>query len=265
MALDYGFALGESGRLYTSGQFAEAFGELFGDGVCHWGGRFAAGVEGMGVTVSSGFGMIRGYWLKNDEPVTLPAAPAYGHSDRIDLLCLCLDETDRRVYLELLENTTAEEAGRDLLPLYSLKVKRGVTGLLAGDLTDLRPLLPAVATLTKEGLRAYGFVSGGMEGEIDRILGQAQALIDKAEKAVVELDKAIVMAGAGAAIGELCTARHHPQPENAWLLCNGGAIPPGYTRLAEMLPGGLPDIPPAQGKLATYIFAGAPELPGVRA
>jgi len=265
MALDYGFALGESGRLYTSGQFAEAFGALFGDGVAPWGGRFAAGVEGMEVVVSSGFGLLGGYWLKNEEPLSLPAAPAYGHSDRVDLLALRLDSPGRRVCLELLENTGPEEAGEGCLPLYSLKVKRGVTSLLPGDLTDLRPLLPAVAGLTEDGLRAYGFVSGGLEGEVARILGQAQALIDKAGKAVAELDQAIVTAGAGAAVGDLCTARHHPQPENAWLLCSGGPVPPEYPRLAEQLPRGLPDIPAVQGRLAAYIFAGAPELPGVRA
>lgn len=89
---------------------------------------------------------------------------------------------------------------------------------------------------------------------IDNYSNFAQsAVIEKANAAILELDKQIQQAGGGAEIGELMTARHPPS-EAGWLLCDGGEVPAAYPALSALLGGTLPEIP--GGRYKTYIFGG---------
>lgn len=264
MAFTYGFCLGEESRMYTSAEFSEAFSHVFGDGVCQWGSRFEASVSGLSLTLGSGFALAAGYWLKNDDPFALAVAPALHYADRTDLCAIQVDMDARKVSLAVLPSTSQDALPTSpyTIPLYSIRVKRGATNLLPEDLSDLRGYVPTLSSVTANALRAYGFITTGIDQKVARILGLGQALIDKGDKAIASLDAAIKRKGAGAVVGDLCTARFQPPPGEQWLLCDGSAIPAAYPALSTLLDGKLPRIIQAAPRISTYIFAGEPQEGG---
>ena len=127
------------------------------------------------------------------------------------------------------------------------------------DVTDLREdgdlcgrVVP-LSAVAGDVLRVYGFLTGGVDAEVARLIGLSNTVIEKANAAILELDKQIQQAGGGAEIGELMTARHPPS-EAGWLLCDGGEVPAAYPALSALLGGTLPEIPGDRYK--TYIFGG---------
>lgn len=265
MALTYGFCLGPETTLYTAKQFSEAIHNAFGDGVCDWGSKFETSVSGISLTVGTGYGLLAGYFVKNDEPLQIAVQPGPSHADRTDLLALQADETTRKATLLLLPGTTPDSLPQDLytVPLYSLHVQRGATSLLPADLTDLRPFVPPLSEVSADALRAFSFVTGGIDLEINRILGLGQLVIDKGDAAIDRINAVIENKNAGPGLGDLQTAHDHPEPIAQWLLCDGTPVPAAYPSLATLLSGPLPNITQADPRFPTYIFAGAPQKGGM--
>ncbi len=261
MALTYGFCLGSDTTLYTAKQFSEAVHKAFGDGVCEWGKKFETSVNGLSLTVGTGFGLVAGHWVKNDEPLQISVQPGPSHTDRTDLLVLQADEKARTATLALLPGTAPDALPDEpyIVPLYSLHVQRGATSLLPDDLTDLRAFVPPLSAVSADALRAYDFVSGGIDREIARILGLSQQVVDKGSAAIEHINAVMENKNAGPGIGELQTAHDHPLPVLQWLLCDGRPVPAAYPALSALLGGTLPHIIPDDSRFPTYIFAGKPQ------
>ncbi len=255
MALRYGLALGPGSAKDSAGDMCESLWQLTGDGVCAQGSRFEAAAEGMGLTLGSGFGLAAGRWVEADAPVELAVSPGLSHRDRQDMAAMRMDPKERRVQLVILEDADPEKLERYTVPLYLLKVKRGATNLLSGDVTDVREYVPELSGLTKDGLRAYDFTSGGIDSEVDKVLAYGEQVIEKAGKAVSELGAYIEQSGMGPGIGELSTGLR--SPGIGWLLCSGGYIPAEYHELRVMLGEYLPNIHHSDRRYGTWIYGGA--------
>lgn len=270
MALTYGFALRETDN---SADFSDALNAVTGDGVTAQGGRFSAAVNGFTVNLSSGYALSAGRYLGNDEPYTMTIGPPLNNRDRVDALAVRVDYEARKAALEILEDVDLIEIRRDPsilrngkqyhILLYLIRVRRGTTSLTLDDVTDLRDdadlcgqVVP-LSDIAGDVIYIYQFLNGGIDAEVARLIGLSNAVIAKADAAILELDKAIKQAGGGADVGELMTSRHAPG-ESGWLLCDGGAVPAGYTALSTLLDGTLPDISTAADRYKTYIFGGAP-------
>lgn len=262
MAITYGPCLGPVENQYTAREFSRALQNAAGDGVCQWGSRFAAELSGLSLSLGSGFALAGGHWLENDSPLALSISPAYNHRDRLDMAAVQVDHAAREVRLCLLEDADPAALPPDPLtvPLYGVRVQRGAANLLPGDLTDLRRMVPQLSALTKEGLRAYAFVQGGIDQEVARILGLYGQTIAKAEKAVQDLSHAIANAGGTGQVGDLAISRRQPQPASQWVPCNGQAIPPEYALLRQLVGPTAPRLRYPDPRLGAYLFGGEPSI-----
>lgn len=269
MSLTYGFALRDTD---SSKDFADALCNVAGDGVTPQGGRFNLSVNGFTASLSSGYALAAGRWVENDEPFPLYIPPPGNNEDRVDAIAVRVDYEARKAVLEVLVDvdpvaikanpSLLRDDGQYVVVLYLIRVRRGVTALNPDDVTDLRNdadlcgrVLP-LSAVAGDVIYIYGFLTGGIDAEVARLVSLSDAVIAKASAAIAELDAEIQQAGGGAEIGDLMTSRHPPS-ETGWLLCDGGAVPAAYPTLSTMLDGTLPDIPGDRYK--TYIFAGAPE------
>jgi len=269
MSLACGFTLG---GLTTSKEFSDALQSVIKDGVTPEGGQFSLTVNGFTVTLSSGYALVAGRWLKNDEPLPMSIQIPDNTEDRTDALVIRADYTARTAALEILigVDPDAIRADPSLLRddktynilLYFIRVRRGITSLTPDDVTDLRDdnaLCGRVVPLSAIAggvLRVYDFLLSGIDREVARLIGLSEEVAQRADAAIVELDKAIQQAGGTAGIGELLTSRKPPAPSVEWLPCNGGSVPAEYPELSAMLGGTLPDI--HGERYRTYIYGGAP-------
>lgn len=263
--ISYGFCL-QPGK-HGSGRFSEVFRELTGDGVCGWGRKFAASAAGMSVDVDTGFALIGGRWLKNDGLVRLTFPPTSNNADRTGAVAVTADLAARQVRLELLGNIDPKEIGGNSviageeklsLILYTVFMRRGATTITDADLTDRRQHLIPFSQAAKDVLRAYDFLSGGIDREVARLLGIGQEILDRGDRELERLDKVIAAAGFAPLPGDLEFSRKHPAPENQWLLCDGSPTPEAYQALRALVGENLPDIFVAE-KISAYIFGGEPE------
>lgn len=269
MSLTYGFALRATDN---SKDFADALYNIAGDGVTPQGGRFNLTVNGFTASLSSGYAFAAGRWVENDEPFPLYIPPPGNNEDRVDAIAVRVDYEARKAALEVLVDvdpitikanpSLLRDDGQYVVVLYLIRVRRGVTALTPDDVTDLRDdadlcgrVLP-LSSIDGDVIYIYGFLTGGIDAEVARLVSLSNSVVAKADAAIAQLDAEIQQAGGGAEIGELMTSRHPPS-ETGWLLCDGGAVPAAYPTLSAMLGGTLPDIPGDRYK--TYIFAGAPE------
>lgn len=268
MSLTCGFALRTTDN---SKDFADTLYNIAGDGVTPQGGRFNLSVNGFTASLSSGYALAAGRWVENDEPLPLYIPPPGNNEDRVDAIAVRVDYEARKAALEVLLDvdpvaikanpSLLRDDGQYVVVLYLIRVLRGVTALTPDDVTDLRDdadlcgrVLP-LSSIAGDVIYIYGFLTGGIDAEVARLVSLSNAVIAKANAAIVRLDAQIKQAGGGAEIGELMTSRRPPF-ETGWLLCNGGAVPAAYPALSTMLDGVLPDIPGERYK--TYIFGGAP-------
>lgn len=262
MSLSYGFALQTTD---SSADFSEAFHAITGDGITSQGGRFALTLNGFTATLASGYAMAAGRWLYNDEPFALTVPPSGNNADRVDALVVQVEEESRKASLLVLPGVDPAEVRREgCIVLYLLRVRRGATSLSMTDVTDSRDnaalcgkVLPFSA-VAGPALYVYQFLYSGIDQEVARLLAKSQAVVVKADAAIVELDAAIQQAGGGPSVGELMTARRHPDPTEEWLLCDGGSVPGAYPALSTMLSGTLPDISQVGDRYRTYIYGGVP-------
>lgn len=255
MSLSYGFALRDTDN---TADFADAMRAVFGDGITLEGGQFALSVNGFRVTLSSGYALAAGRWVKNDDSFSLSMQVAGNNDDRVDAVAVRVDYEARKAALEVLVDVDPEniKASADLLPMYLIRVSRGATSLTPDDVTDIRGnrIVP-LSAISGKVLYVYNFLLSGIDAGVAHIVELSNQVAEKADTAMAELDEAIQKAGGGAEIGELMTSRHPPS-ETGWILCDGGDVPAEYAALSALLDGTLPDIPGERYK--TYIFGGAP-------
>lgn len=262
--ISYGFCL-QPGK-HNSRRFSEVFRELTGDGVCVWGRQFGASPAGMSLDIDTGFALIGGRWLKNDSLTRLTFPLASNNVDRTGAVAVTADWEARQVRLELLTHIDPKEIDEHSiihrknsvsLILYTVFMRRGTTTIAEGDLTDRRKCLIPLSQAAKDILRAYDFLSSGIDQEVARLLGLGQDILDRGDRELQRLDQVIAAAGFAPLLGDLEFSRRHPEPENQWLLCNGVPIPPSYPDLEELVGTRLPNIPMTE-KISSYIFAGPP-------
>ncbi len=256
MALKYGVALGSSSAMDSADDLSAAMWRLTGDGVCARGSKFESSVEGRTLTLGSGYGLAAGRWVESDAPLELEVSPGWSHRDRQDIVAIEADIKERRARLVVLEGVDPEHLPDEpyTVPLYLLHIKRGATNLLSGDVTDLREYVPTLASLTKDGLRAYKFTNGGIDLQVDNILAYGEQVVKKAEKAVSDLSGYIEQSGVGPGIGELSTGLN--SPGIGWLLCDGGYIPAAYRELRAVLGNYLPNITHEDNRFSTWVYGG---------
>lgn len=268
MALSYGFALRATDN---SADFSNAINSVTGDGITRAGGKFSVSVNGFNINLSSGYALAAGRYVENDETYTMAVTAPLNNKDRVDAIAVRVDYENRKAALEILEDVDAAKiradtsiirgGGQYCIILYLVNVKRGATSLGPSDITDLRTdtaLCGSVVPLSDiagDVIYIYQFLSGGIDAEVSRLISLSNAVIAKADAAIVELDKAIKQAGGGAEIGELMISRNAPS-ESGWLLCDGSSVPAEYADLSALLSGVLPDISVATDRYKTYIFGG---------
>ena len=261
MSLTCGFGLGEPGTEYTSAQFSEAFRQITGDGVCAMGGKLALTISGFVANLSTGYALTAGRWVENDEPLLLTLPLSGNYNDRVDAIAANVDKEVRKAALEILSGV--DPATPPDGTLYLIRIKRGATSLTEENVTDLRQYILPLSELSAGALRAYDFLTSGIDREVARLIALSGQAVDKANAAIADIDAAIQRTGGGPTIGELMTARKHPEPATAWLTCGGGPVPDKYPELFAMLNGTLLDIPAVAGRYQTYIFGGSPVEEGI--
>ena len=266
--ISYGFAL--TPEKHSAESFSQVFRNICGDGVCRFGGEFTVSVEGMSISLSGGFGLVCGYWLLSDETerLTIPAASNY--NDRVDGIAVYVDYGQRRASLKVMEDIDLDAIDKGMiytadgcgLILYTIRVRRGATGIEPGNILDRRQFIPSLSQLSKDGLKVYNFLQTGFDSWVEAILERSRQEVLRGEQAVKDLDNQISAAGKGPGIGELRISLQEPEPKAQWLLCDGGRVPPEYPELWKMLKGKLPKV--SISALGTrekqgYIYGGRPQ------
>lgn len=269
MSLTYGFCLDDLSSTYNSAQFSDAFNAVFGEGITQSGAKLAVSINGFTLTAAKGYALVAGRWVNNDEPFALAVEAPLNTRDRTDALVARVDYEARKATLEIVQDVKLEKLpdilrnGNEYSIVLSLiRVKRGVTTITPEDVTDTRSdfdlcgeIVP-LSDITGKALYVYKFTLSGIDEAVDKITAQIQALIDKADVEIDNLDDQIKKAGSGASVGDLQTARQGPG--FGWLLCDGNDVPDEYPELSELLDGTLPDISKLDDRYRTYIFGGAP-------
>lgn len=141
----------EYDRVYLAETFAAYFSSFIGNGVF---GKSMQQLEVvayqspvMKVDVLSGQGWINGYWYRNTDNYTLDVSVADGVLNRIDLVVLRWSNSERNMYLTIIEGTPSANPAipsirRDAdfydLELAQLYVGAGVVGINQANITDMR-------------------------------------------------------------------------------------------------------------------------------
>lgn len=273
MALSYGFCLGAAEAQDDARQLCEAFHALVGDGVCDYGDRFSLTSEGLTATLAPGFALVHGRWLRSDEPLSLTFAPSGNWADRYDAIVLQVEADARTVSLKILTDVSPAALRADAgllrdkaaygIVLYLVRIRRGATSLSAGDVTDHRgdpALCGYVAPMSRWGadiLHIYRFLTSGIDEEVARLLGLSEAICQKADVAVADMEDAI-QGVSPTWVGDITSSRFPPTPADAWLLCDGTSVPEAYPELYTVLGGVLPSLSVADSRFCSYIYSGPP-------
>lgn len=141
----------EYDRVYLAETFAAYFASFVGNGVF---GKSMQQLEVvaypsavMKVDVLSGQAWINGYWYRNSDNYTLDISVADGVLSRIDLVVLRWSNSERNMYLTVIEGTPSASPAipsirRDAdfydLELAQINVNAGVVGIIQSNITDMR-------------------------------------------------------------------------------------------------------------------------------
>lgn len=156
MAQDSGFFNaqyqdGEYDRVYNAEQFAAYFASFIGNGI--FGNTMdellpmAANPNNMSVDILSGKAWINGWWYTNDEAYNIPIALADGVLNRKDIIVVRWGNTERDVWLQVIQGEPAIEAvaptiRRDAdyfdLELCEINVPAGTSKITQAQITDTR-------------------------------------------------------------------------------------------------------------------------------
>lgn len=104
MSLSYGFALGDADTQYTSKQFSDAMRQFTGDGICDSGGKLALSMAGFTANISTGYILMAGRWIENNEPLILAVPPSWNYEERTDAVSAVVDEEARKAAIAILED-----------------------------------------------------------------------------------------------------------------------------------------------------------------
>lgn len=152
MAENYRFFNSAEGdeRLYLASDYAEYFSRFLSDGLYTENGQAGLKVvpgSGLSVITEPGFGFIHGYMYHNDADISNPLDPADPLLDRIDRTVLRFDEVERTIGVVLKKGTfssTPQVPALEItstvkeLALAQTRIRKGVTTILASDITDER-------------------------------------------------------------------------------------------------------------------------------
>lgn len=272
MSLSYGFCLGAEGTQYNSAQFSEAVHAFAGDGVCDYGSEFSLKLgSGFSATLGSGYALVNGRWIESNDPYPLAFSPSGNSSDRFDAVAITADYAAKKVMLQVLVGIDPDALREDMSPLrndrtysillYLLRVRRGAPSLLEDDIQDVRDdpvfcgrVLP-VRQIALKVLDIYAFLSGGIDDEVNRILGLADEAIRRGDNALKEMDAAIRRKN-GIEIGDVVASLQWPRPRQEWILCTGAIVPEEYEELREKIGRNLPYIQHDDIRFRSYIYAG---------
>ena len=142
---------GEYDRVYLAENFARYFASFIGNGI--FGGKSnelmvqQKATADMSVRVLSGQGWINGYWYENDNELSLAIDVADGVLNRIDIIVLRWDNSERVIRLAVKKGTSATnpsvpviQRGADFyeLKLAQVYVKAGAIKITQADITDTR-------------------------------------------------------------------------------------------------------------------------------
>ena len=132
MSLSYGFCLDDQSSMYNSAQFSDAFHAVVGEGITPQGARFSVTVNGFTVKVGSGYALVAGRWLENDEQISMTVKASENNDDRTDALVVRVDYKARKAALEVLVNVEPDKLPEALrnedeynVILYLIRVRRG--------------------------------------------------------------------------------------------------------------------------------------------
>lgn len=274
MSLSYGFCLGAEGTQYNSAQFSEAIHAFTGDGICSYGSEFSLNFgSGFSATLGSGYALVNGRWIENNDlyPLTFPLPN--NSADRFDAVAATADYETKTVTPQVLVGIDPDALREDMSPLrnersysillYLIRVRRGAPALREDDIEDVRSdsvfcgyVLP-IHQIALKILEIYSFFSGGIDDEIERILGLSDAAVQRGSKAIEEMDAAILRKN-GIEVGDVVVSLRQPRPSSEWLWCNGGIVPQEYPNLKDKIGQYLPEIMHKDSRFKSYIYAGSP-------
>lgn len=142
---------GEYDRVYLAESFAKYFASFIGNGI--FGGKSnelmvqQKSTADMSVEVLPGQAWINGYWYENDDELSLAIDVADGVLNRIDLIVLRWNNSERAIRLAVKKGTPATSASVPLIQrdadFYELKlaqvyIKAGATRITSADIIDTR-------------------------------------------------------------------------------------------------------------------------------
>lgn len=142
---------GEYDRVYLAESFAKYFASFIGNGI--FGGKSnelmvqQKATADMSVRVLSGQAWINGYWYENDAELSLAIDVADGVFNRIDLIVLRWDNSERVIRLAVKKGTPATNASSPQLQrnadyyelmLAKVYIKAGATSIIQADIVDMR-------------------------------------------------------------------------------------------------------------------------------
>lgn len=272
MSLDYGLCLGAEDREYTAEEFCSALHAVFGDGICKYGAGFGLTLGGFDLNISTGYAAAAGRYVKNTDTFTATLGPSSNTEDRYDALAVRVDYPGRRAALEVLQNVDPDAIRADpvlvrnsteyCVILYFIHVRRGATTLSPNDVEDVRSdggLCGNVVPLAEASgnvLYIYRYLTEGIDEKAGQLIQDSERILQKAADAVERIDAILEDKGITPVIGEVRTAVEKPLPDDEWLLCSGGTVPPEHIGLMIVIGGTLPDIQMQDGRVKAYMYAG---------
>lgn len=275
MSLSYGFCLGEENTQYDSGQFAEAFQAIVGDGVCPFGGKLrVSSTDTMTVSLLTGFALLGGRWFKSDEAMPFTVLPADNNFDRYDAVVLRADLVRKEIAPVIIKGNAAalpekytpiRDANSYEIILCYILVRMGTTQILSTDIVDTRAdsalcgMITQLSDISEKVLKVYKFLESGIDERVDSLADKANVIIKKGSSAIESIESAMAAANISKAIGEIEIFHQRPKPEKQWLKCDGSLIPQEYTVLSKLLGGKLPNLVKFESRFSPWIFAGSPK------
>lgn len=145
-------------REYNASEFAEYFEAFIPDGVYFADGLAVTNGTGLEVVLGTGCANIRGYFYKNDAPITFTLDPADSVLNRIDRIVIKLDIVARTMKAILKKGTLGssptppiliDDASVKEIPIAQVKVNKGAT---SGVIVDERVIIPSLKDI---GVRTF--------------------------------------------------------------------------------------------------------------
>lgn len=268
--LSYGFCLGEENSQYNASQFGGAFKALLGDGVCKgYGQEYAVlSTNSRNVTLETGFALVGGAYIQNDEDITLTIAVPDNKYDRYDAVILRADKAKKTVepvvitgrasvfpceYVPVRDDTVYE------IVLCHIFIPLGSTQVLEEHIIDTRPnkdicgIIESFSTVANQISYIYNFLTSGIDERVQELINKSNNIILDGEDVIAGIEEAIRLAGIKTEVGEVHFFATVQNDE--WLECNGQKIPQEYTKLLEIMQN-TPNIHYGNENITAWIYAG---------